>query len=254
MSRTTFRTLRTIAVLLALLAGAAGAAMAQNAVLRGTVRSDVGELIDGASVVIPEMAVQSATAANGQFMISIAAARVRGQGVTLVIRMIGFRPSRQAVVLRPGEQTFEVQLQADVNRLEDIVVTGVMEGTAQTQTTFSVGRIDLSTLPVPALNPLSQLAGQVPGVSIMQTSGRPGQAPDVLLRGPTSIDASGRGQNPLYIVDGVILSGGLPAINPQDIENIEVVKGAAGASLYGARTLSRPPDKGRRQTGRGYRR
>jgi len=238
MSRTTFRTLRVTAVLLALLAGAAGAAWAQNAVLRGTVRSDMGELVDGASVVIPELAIQSATAANGQFLVSVAAARVRGQGVTLVIRMIGFRPSRQAITIRPGEQTFDVQLTADINRLEDIVVTGVMEGTPQTATTFSVGRVDVANMSVPAVNPLSQLSGQVPGVNVMTTSGRPGATPDVLLRGPTSIDATGRGQDPLYIVDGVILSGGLPAINPQDIENIEVVKGAAGASLYGARAAN----------------
>ena len=238
MNRTTFRTLRVGAVLLALLAGAAGAALAQNAVIRGTVRSDVGELVEGASVIIPELAIQSATAANGQFMISIAAARVRNQAVNLRVRMIGFRPVGQALTVRPGEQVFDVTLTTDINRLEDIVVTGVMEGTPQTSMTFTVARVDVANLSVPAINPLSQLAGQVPGVSVMTTTGRPGASPDVLLRGPTSIDASGRGQEPLYIVDGVILSGGLPAINPMDIENIEVVKGAAGASLYGARAAN----------------
>jgi len=238
MNRSSFSTLRVGVVLLALLAGTAGAATAQNAVIRGTVRSDVGELIEGASIIIPEMALQTATAANGQYMISVAAARVRNQTVMLRYRMIGFRPQTQTLVVRPGEQTFDVTLQTDVNRLEDIVVTGVMEGTAQTQTTFTVARVDLSDVPVPAVNPLSQLAGRVPGVNINQSSGRPGAAPDVLLRGPTSINASGRSQEPLYIVDGVILSGGLPAINSQDIENIEVVKGAAGSSLYGARAAN----------------
>lgn len=238
MNRETFRTLRVGAVLLALLAGAAGTALAQNAVIRGTVRSDVGELVEGASVIIPELAIQTATAANGQFMMSIAAARVHNQAVNLRVRMIGFRPVGQALTIRPGEQVFDITLTTDINRLEDIVVTGVMEGTPQTSTTFTVGRVNVADLPVPAVNPLSQLAGQVPGVNIMSTSGRPGAAPDVLLRGPTSINATGRGQNPLYIVDGVILSGGLPAINPQDIENIEVVKGAAGASLYGARAAN----------------
>ena len=238
MNRETFRTLRVGAVLLALLSGAAGTALAQNAVIRGTVRSDLGELIEGASVIIPEMAIQTATAANGQYLISIAAARVRNQAVNLRVRMIGFRPIRQALTIRPGEQVFDIILATDINRLEDIVVTGVMEGTPQTSTTFSVGRVNVADLPVPAVNPLSQLAGQMPGVMIMSGSGRPGAAPDVILRAPTSINASGRGQDPLYIVDGVILSGGLPAINPQDIENIEVVKGAAGASLYGARAAN----------------
>jgi TonB-linked SusC/RagA family outer membrane protein len=238
MNRSTFRTLRVGAVLLALLAGAAGAAVAQNAVIRGTVRSDVGELIEGASIIIPEMALQTATAANGQYVFVIAALRARSQTVMLRYRMIGFRAHTQTLVVRPGEQVFDVTLQTDVNRLEDIVVTGVMEGTAQNQTTFSVARVDLSDVQVPAVNPLSQLAGRVPGVAINQSSGRPGSAPDVLLRGPTSINASGRSQEPLYIVDGVIISGGLPSINSQDIENIEVVKGAAGASLYGARAAN----------------
>ena len=238
MNRSSFSTLRIGAVLLALLAGTAGAATAQNAVIRGTVRSDVGELIEGASIIVPEMALQTASAANGQYIITIAAARVRNQTVMLRYRMIGFRPHTQTLVVRPGEQVFDVTLQTDVNRLEDIVVTGVMEGTAQTATTFSVARVDLSDVPVPAVNPLSQLAGRVPGVNVNQSSGRPGAAPDVLLRGPTSINASGRSQEPLYIVDGVILTGGLPSINSQDIENIEVVKGAAGASMYGARAAN----------------
>lgn len=238
MNRSTFRTLRIVAVFLGLLVGSAGVAWAQNAVIRGTVRSDVGELVEGASVIISEMSIQTATAANGQYVINIAAARVRNQAVTLRFRMIGFRPHTQTITIRAGEQVFDAALATDVNRLEDVVITGVMEGTPQTSTTFSIGRVNVANLPVPAVNPLSQLAGQVPGVNVTSASGRPGAAPDVMLRGPTSINADGRGQNPLYIVDGVIISGGLPSINPQDIENIEVVKGAAGASLYGARAAN----------------
>jgi TonB-linked SusC/RagA family outer membrane protein len=238
MNRLSFSTLRIGAVLLALLAGAGGGAWAQNAVIRGTVRSDVGELIVGGSVILPELAIQTATGANGQFLITVAAARVREQLASFRVRMIGFRPYTQTITIRPGEQVIDVALVTDINRLEDIVITGVMEGTPQTETTFSIGRLDVANLPVPANNPLSQLAGQVPGVSVMSASGRPGSSPDVLLRGPTSINGEGRGQQPLYIVDGVVLSGGLPSINAQDIENIEVVKGAAGASLYGARAAN----------------
>ena len=110
MNRSSFSTLRIGAVLLALLAGTAGAATAQNAVIRGTVRSDVGELIEGASVIIPEMAIQTATGANGQYLISVAAARVRNQTVMLRFRMIGFRPHTQTIIMRPGEQVFDVTL------------------------------------------------------------------------------------------------------------------------------------------------
>src|SRR2546429_3834602 len=89
-------------------------------------------------------------------------------------------------------------------------------------------------MPVPAEDPLRALQGKIPA-NIVSYSGRPGAQPSVLLRGPTAINAQGRGQDPLYIVDGVIINGALPDINPGDIESVEVVKGAAGASLYGAR-------------------
>jgi TonB-linked SusC/RagA family outer membrane protein len=233
--------------LLLLLAATAGRAWAQNAVIRGTVRSDLGEFVEGASVLIPELGIQTATTPNGGLLISVPAPRVHGQAVTLVVRMIGFRPWRQTVTMQPGEQVFDIRLAADVNRLSDIVVTGVMAGTPQTQTTFSVARVDLTNVAVPAADPLSQLAGQVPGLNINTSTGRPGATPDVLLRGPKSINATGRSQDPLYIVDGVILGTGagsydrnfgLLALNPQDIENIEIVRGAAGASLYGAQAAN----------------
>src|SRR6266550_536775 len=114
-------------------------------------------------------------------------------------------------------------------------VTGTQEATEAVKVPFTVSRVDASQLPVPASNPLTQLQGKVPGANIVSASGRPGSQPAVLLRGPTSINASGRGQDPLYIVDGVIINGNLSDLNPRDIENVEVVEGAAGASLYGAR-------------------
>jgi TonB-dependent SusC/RagA subfamily outer membrane receptor len=69
----------------------------------------------------------------------------------------------------------------------------------------------------------------------MSGTGRPGAAPTILLRAPTSINASGRNQEPLYIVDGVILNSSMVDIDALDIENVEVVKGAAAASMYGSR-------------------
>src|SRR5574338_973937 len=74
----------------------------------------------------------------------------------------------------------------------------------------------------------------MPGVRIAQTSGRPGSTPEIMMRGPTSINAQGRGQGPLFIVDGVIMHvGSMEELGGLDIESVEVVKGAAGASLYG---------------------
>src|SRR6266550_4329345 len=220
---------------LALLVAGASTAWAQDAVVRGTITSDRGEPIAGANVVLEELRLGVVTTATGQYTLNVPGARVRGQPVVLRVRAIGFKPNSKAITLTPGEQAVDLTLGYDVNLLEAIVVTGTQEATEAVKVPFTVSRVDASQLPVRASNPLTQLQGKVPGANIVSASGRPGAQPSVLLRGPTSINASGRGQDPLYNVDGVIINGGLPDLNPQDIESVEVVKGAAGESLYGER-------------------
>ena len=226
------------AVVLAAVASAPVAAHAQNAVLRGTVRSDAGEALAGANVYIVELNLQAATSEAGRFQLTVPGDRVRGQQLQLRVRAIGYRPSSRAVSIAAGEQTMDFTLAQDVNRLEEIVVTGVMEGTEQTKVPFTVSRVDAADVPVPSVDPLRMLAGRVPGAIVLSGSGRPGAAPAVILRGATSINATDRGQGPLYIVDGIAVVGPAPDIAPSDIDNIEVVKGAAAASLYGARAGS----------------
>src|SRR5262245_26707934 len=223
------------AVALAFLVAGAKTAYAQDAVVRGTITSDRGEPIPGANVLVDELRLGVVTNATGQYTLNIPGARVRGQQVIVRVRAIGFKPNSKAITLTPGEQAVDLALGYDVNLLEAIVVTGTQEATEAVKVPFTVNRVDAAQLPVPASNPLTQLQGKVPGANILSASGRPGSQPAVLLRGPTSINASGRGQDPLYIVDGVIINGNLADFNPSDIENVEVVKGAAGASLYGAR-------------------
>ncbi len=220
---------------LALLLAGPRSAQAQDAVIRGTITSDRGEPIVGANVLIEELRMGVLTNGQGQYTVLIPGARVRGQQVVLRVRAIGFKPNSKAITLTSGEQAVDLVLGYDVNLLEAIVVTGTQEATEAVKVPFTVSRVDASQMPVPGSNPLTALQGKVPGANIVSASGRPGAQASVLLRGPTSINASGRGQDPLYIVDGVIINGGLPDLNPQDIENVEVVKGAAGASLYGAR-------------------
>lgn len=213
---------------------AAAPVAAQDAILRGTVTSDRGEAIQVASVQLVELSVQAYTGATGQFTVVVPGARVRGQSVTMRVRSIGYKPSVKTVTLNAGEQTLDFVLATDVNMLEAIVVTGVQEATERAKVPFNVTRVDAENMPVPASDPLRSLQGKI-GANIVSGSGRPGTSPAVLLRGPTALNASGRSQDPLYIVDGVIINGSLPEISPSDIESVEVVKGAAAASLYGAR-------------------
>jgi len=209
-------------------------AAAQDAILRGTVTSDRGDVVQVAAVQLPELNLQVLTGANGQYTFIIPGARVRGQSLALRVRSIGFKPATKLITLNAGEQTIDFVLATDVNMLEAIVVTGVQEATERGKIGFDVRRVDVANLPVAASDPLRTLQGKI-GANIVSGSGRPGTQPSVLLRGPTMLNAAGRSQDPLYIVDGVIVNGNLPEISPNDIESVEVVKGAAAASLYGAR-------------------
>src|SRR5437588_10027862 len=224
-------------------------ALAEDAVLRGRVVNDRGEALLVATVQVSELNIGVFTSNDGRYTIQVPAARLSGQVVTLRVRTIGHKPAVRQVTLRAGEQTVDFTLATDVNLLEAVVVTGTQEATERVKVPFSVTRVDASQLPGAAEDPLRALQGKI-AANIVSNSGRPGAQPSVLLRGPTSINAQGRGQDPLYIVDGVILNGALPDFNSGDIESIEVVKGAAGASLYGARAgngvINIPTKSGRR--------
>lgn len=210
------------------------AAWAQDAVIQGRVIDDRGEVLAAAFVQIQELGIGVYAGTNGRYTLLVPARRVSGQTVTLRARLIGRKVGTRQITLQAGEQTQDFTLAADVNQLEEVVVTGVSEATERVNVPFSVTRIDASKLAVTAQDPLTELEGKIPA-DIVSNSGRPGAQPAVLLRGPTSLNAVGRSQDPLYIVDGVIINGALPDLNPADIESVEIVKGAAGASLYGAR-------------------
>ena len=205
------------------------------AVITGTVKSEFGDPLENANVYIVELAISVGTNAAGRYTMTIPADRLRGQALQLRARSIGYKADAKPITLKAGPQTFDFSLAKDINRLQEVVTTGVTAGTEQKKLAFSVAQVSDKDMPVPGSNPLSQLQGKVAGANIVSASGRPGTAPAIILRGPQSINASGRGQDPLYIIDGDVSQGGLQDINPQDIENIEVVKGAAASSLYGSR-------------------
>src|SRR5688500_11729881 len=213
-----------------------GLAEAQNAVITGKVTSEFGQNIEGANVYINDLAISTLTTAEGNFTITIPAARVQGQLVTLRVRAVGYAPQARPVRVTAGAQTFNFQMKQDVNRLDEIVVTGSVEGTERAKVPFAIARLTSEDIPVAALDPMRALQGTIAGVRIAQSSGQPGTTPEILMRGPKSINASGRSQQPLIIVDGAIMNvGNLEELGGLDIESVEVVKGAAGASMYGTK-------------------
>ncbi len=221
------------ALFVSLLAGVREAP-AQDAIIRGKVIDDRGEALPVATVEVVELKVAILTGSDGRYTIVIPAARVSGKAATMRVRTIGHKPTTRQITLAAGDQTQDFTLQTDVNQLEAVVITGVQEATERIKVPFNVTTIDASKLPVPGADPLTELQGKIPA-NIVSASGRPGAQPAVLLRGPTSLNGQGRSQDPLYIVDGIVINGALPDLNPADIESYEVVKGAAASSLYGAR-------------------
>ncbi|MBM3908180.1 MAG: SusC/RagA family TonB-linked outer membrane protein [Gemmatimonadetes bacterium] len=230
---TRFRWITT--AVLALLFSVSASAVAQNATVTGKVLSDAGQPLLGANVVIDALNISVGTNASGVYNIVIPGARVRNQAIVMRIRAIGYQPQVRNFVLTPQTHTYDFEMKIDVNRLNQVVITGVTGATEVKKLAFTVAQVSQADVPVAGANALSQLQGKVAGANIVSVSGRPGSAPSIILRGPQSINGSGRGQEPLYIIDGVVSQGGLSDINPQDIENVEVVKGAAASSMYGSR-------------------
>lgn len=208
-------------------------ALAQNqAVITGRVTSNRGEPIAGASVIVNSTNHGGSTNTNGVYTITVAAPAAHGQAVTLTARALGFKPVSKAANLTIGSQEQNFQLAQDPLRLEELVTTGVSEATNTKLLTFSVGTASEAQLQAaPAVSALGALQGKVAGVTLYQSNGMPGTAPMIKLRGATSISGS---QDPLVIIDGTITNYSLSDIASEDIERVEVVKGAAASALYGS--------------------
>jgi TonB-linked SusC/RagA family outer membrane protein len=219
-------------VLLALPASA----RAQTAVITGKITSEFGQPVDQANVYINDLTISVSTNAQGVYTITIPAARVSGQQFNLRVRAIGYQPGLRPIRITAGSQTQDFTLKQDINRLNEVVVTGTVgEGVERSKVPFAIGRLTAEDMPVPALDPVQALAGKVAGVRIGQIGGAPGSTPEIMLRAPHSINAQGRSQQPLFVVDGTVLNvGSYDELGGLDIESVEVVKGAAGASIYGA--------------------
>jgi TonB-linked SusC/RagA family outer membrane protein len=211
-------------------------AQAQGATITGKVTSEFGQPVDQANVYINDLSISVGTNAQGVYTITLPAARATGQQVNLRVRAIGYQPGLRPIRVTTGSQTQDFALKQDVNRLNEVVVTGTVgEGTERSKVPFAISRLTAEDIPIPALDPVQALMGKVAGLRIASSNGRPGSTPEVLMRGPTSINAQGRSQSPLYVVDGIVLNvGSLDELGGLDIESVEVVKGAAGASIYGA--------------------
>ncbi|NBC03425.1 MAG: TonB-dependent receptor plug domain-containing protein, partial [Bacteroidetes bacterium] len=197
--------------------------------VQGTVTdANTGELLPGVNVVIQELQTGSSTNIDGEYEIP----NVPEGAYTLTVTYVGYQRYTNEIDVGNSAVTQNIELQQDIFGLEEIVVTGVGSGTQTTKLGFSVSKVGEAELAeVPATDPGNALRAKIPGITVVQASGDPASSPDIRLRGSTSITGD---QAPLIIVDGVITSGSLRDINMEDVESIEVVKGAAASSIYGS--------------------
>ena len=209
----------------------AAVAIAQSVVFSGQVNS-AGQPLGGATVGIVELGVGVTTAVDGRYNFTVNIAQNAGRSVTLRVRAIGYTPKQAPVTLAAGRVDKDFELLKDILNLDQIVVTGVGDATSQKKTAFSVGVVDATQIKeAPASSPGGMLQGRVAGASVVTVSGQPGAAPAIRLRSSTSLTGS---SDPLIIVDGTISRLTLADINTEDVERMEVIKGAAASSLYGS--------------------
>lgn len=194
-------------------------------IVSGKVLSESGQPLPGVNVLVKGTTVGAVTDADGNYAINIAS-----DDAILVFSFIGFTTQEVAVGQR---NSIDVTLHEDTTQLGEVVVIGYGEQSRETLTT-SVTKIDTKALEsVPFANPASALQGTLSGVRVQSTSGQPGAAPRIIVRGGTSIN-NPNGAAPLFIIDGVIRPD-MNDIATDDIASIQVLKDAASTAIYGAR-------------------
>jgi len=191
-----------------------------------------GEGLPGVNVVLKGTSTGTTTDGTGNYTLN-----VPDNGGTLVFSFVGY-VSQEAEI--GNRTTLDLAIESDSKALSEVVVIGY--GTAKkSDLTGAVGSIkeeQLRERPSPSLN--QSLSGKVSGVQVNTNSGRPGGRTNVRIRGFSSINSS---NNPLYVVDGVMLpqgtqnqySSAIDYINPNDIVSVEVLKDASSTAIYGAR-------------------
>ncbi len=203
------------------------AVLAQGLTVQGKVTDANGAALPGVTVVLKGTSNAAPTSADGTYTITVP----NGDG-TLVFSYIGFESKEVPI---EGRSTVNVQLGADAEALEEVVVVGYgsqlkEEVTGSVQT---ISTKDIKDIPVSQVT--QKLQGKLAGVQINQATGKPGQGMSVRIRGQLSVTG---GSDPLYVVDGFPITGGIGAINPNEIQDITILKDAASTSLYGSRAAN----------------
>ncbi|MFT3902487.1 MAG: TonB-dependent receptor [Niabella sp.] len=193
--------------------------------ITGKITNDKNEPIAGASVTEKGTANGVATNDAGEYSITV------GDAAVLVISAVGYQTQE---IIVGNRASIDVRLVAAIASLDEVVVVGygTQKKSVVTGAISSVKSKDLEDMPAPRLEDV--LKGRTSGVTVASNSGQPGTQSSVMIRGITSINNF----DPLYVVDGVPVGGGIDYLNAGNIESVEVLKDAASAAIYGTKAAS----------------
>jgi TonB-linked SusC/RagA family outer membrane protein len=225
-------------------------ALAQDRTITGEVNDSTGNPLTGATVSVKNSKVATSTDVNGKFMLHVPA-----NATTLVVSFVGMEAKEVPI---PSSGIVAIRLNTSANStLNEVVVIGY--GTQKrgdvNGAISSVSAEDLANIPLPSVDQMLQ--GRASGVTVTTNSGQPGAGVSVRIRGVTSFS----GTEPLYVIDGVAISGNAPSqassndgifgglspvsqentpsvlasLNPNDIESIDILKDASATAIYGSR-------------------
>ena len=201
---------------------------AQEKTISGEVTSSADGLpLPGVNVIVKGTSRGAQTDFDGKYSIKASA------GEVLVFSFVGMKDAQATV---GASNTVNMSMSEDVASLDEVVV--VAYGTAKKSSVIGavsiVGSDDIEQVPIASFDQI--LKGKSPGLHVITGSGQPGSAAKVRIRGTHSING---GSSPLYILDGVPISGGdFATLNPNDFESVSVLKDAASTSIYGSRGSS----------------
>jgi TonB-dependent SusC/RagA subfamily outer membrane receptor len=199
-------------------------AQAQKQVITGKITDATGAPLPGVSILIKGTTIGTSADVDGNYSLQASPDDV------LVLSFIGYATKEVPV----GNQSqLNVTLDEDTSTLQEVVVVGYGEQKKALNTGANLQVKGEDLMKQSSTNALQALQGQAPGVQITSTSGQPGEAMKVTIRGVGSTI----GNNPLYVVDGVITSD-ITYLNNGDIASLTVLKDAASAAIYGSQAAN----------------
>ena len=226
------------------------AAQQGSATVTGQVVNEAGTPLSSVSVFVEGLNIGSLSKDDGKYSFTVPAARVTGQQVTITARLIGYKPASARITLAAGNLTRNFTLESNPLRLGEVVVTGAGTATTREKLGTVINTVDSSAIAKSnESNVVNAIAGKAPNVNITSQSGEPGASAYIRIRGIKSLTGNAQ---PLFVVDGVPIDNstintegssvaGTVApnrasdINPHDIADIQILKGAAASAIYGAR-------------------